>query len=119
MTARDLASHAAAATATGSIFFDRGLPDVVGYRRLADLPASPALEAACAVRRYHRRVFIAPPWPDIYAADSERRQTPAEAEQTCRTMAEVYAEFGYQLVELPRAGVAERVAFVLGQLAPG
>lgn len=119
MTARDLAAHAAAATATGSIFFDRGLPDVVGYRRLAGLPASPSLDAACAVLRYHRRVFIAPPWPDIYATDAERRQTLAEAEQTCRVMAAVYAELGYELVELPRVGVAERLAFVQAQLALG
>ena len=112
MAARDIDAHDRAAALRGPVFFDRGLPDIVGYRRLAGLPPSASLEADCRARRYHRRVFIAPPWPAIYATDGERRQTPAEAELTYRMMAEVYPAFGYDLVELPRVPIAERVAFV-------
>jgi predicted ATPase len=112
MLERDLGNYAAAAATDGPVFFDRGLPDIAGYRALSGLPACAATEAACRLHRYNRRVFIAPPWPAIYANDAERRQTPGEAELTYRAMAAIYPAFGYQLVELPRASVAERVAFV-------
>jgi predicted ATPase len=71
------------------------------------------MAAAARLFRYHRRVFIAPPWPEIFAQDEERRQTPEEAARTHAAMAAVYAEYGYELVELPRVSVAQRVRFIL------
>jgi predicted ATPase len=112
MLAADLEAYAGAVTANGPVIFDRGLPDLIGYRRLAGLPRCAAVEAAVRDHRYSPRVFIAPPWPEIYAGDAERKQTPAEAEATHAMMAAVYPACGYTLVELPRAPVAERVTFV-------
>lgn len=117
MLERDVAAYRAARSVRGPVFFDRGLPDVMGYRELAGLPFCPATDGACRLHRYHRRVFIAPPWPEIYSTDAERRQTPAEAERTHDVMVAVYGAYGYDLVELPRASVIERVAFVLNHVA--
>ncbi len=100
----------------GPVFFDRGVPDVAGYRRLVGLPVSAALDEAASRLRYHRRVFVAPPWPEIFHADAERRQDLAEAVRTCEAMRAVYAEYGYEVVELPRATVTERAAFVLREV---
>jgi predicted ATPase len=61
-------------------------------------------------------VFIAPPWPEIFVADAERKQSLAEAEATYRAMIEVYTGLGYDLVALPRAPVAERVRFVRARM---
>lgn len=97
----------------GPIFFDRGVPDVIGYRRLVGLPLPAALDQAARTLRYHRRVFLAPPWPEIFHADTERKQDFAEAVRTCEAMRTVYGDYGYEVVELPKARVAERVAFVL------
>ncbi len=119
MAARDIEAYDQAVRLDGPVFFDRGLPDIVGYRRLAGLPASAALEHACRTRRYHRRVFIAPPWPEIYATDGERRQSISEAERTHDVMAEIYPALGYELVALPRVALAERLAFVRARLASG
>ena len=58
-------------------------------------------------------MFIAPPWPEIFANDAERKQDFAEAARTHAMMAQVYTELGYSLVELPRAPVEDRVDFVL------
>jgi predicted ATPase len=66
--------------------------------------------------RYNARVFIAPPWPEIFAQDAERKQTLDEAEQTYRALTATYADYGYALVELPRASVSERAAFVMEQV---
>lgn len=113
MLERDVTAYAAARATRSRVFFDRGLPDIMGYRQLAGLPFCHATDGACCIHRYNGRVFVAPPWPEIYANDAERRQTWQEAERTYRMMAEVYPAYGYELVELPRASVTERVAFVL------
>ena len=65
--------------------------------------------------RYGRRVFVAPPWPEIFTQDEERKQTPDEAERTFQAVAGVYAELGYELVPLPLVPIGERVGFVLDQ----
>ena len=73
------------------------------------------MTAAVAAFPYDRRVFVAPPWPAIFRQDAERRQTLDEAERTYEALVAAYAGFGYELVELPRATVGERVRFVLDQ----
>jgi predicted ATPase len=113
MLSWELRSHALALEQSGPMFFDRGVPDVVGYLRLTNLPVPAHVATAAATYRYHRRVFIAPPWREIFAQDRERKQDFAEAVRTYDAMVATYADFGYELVELPRAPVAARVDFVL------
>ena len=112
MLAWEMRSHRTAQRQAGAVFFDRGVPDVIGYLRLSGLPVPPHMERAAAIFRYHRRVLIAPPWPEIYRRDAERKQDLAEAERTWRAMRETYADFGYELLELPRLPVAQRLQFV-------
>ncbi|KVC89845.1 ATPase [Burkholderia ubonensis] len=112
----EMRSHHLARQARGPVFFDRGVPDVIGYLRLSGLAVPAHAEAAARRFRYHRRVFIAPPWPDIYTQDAERRQDFAEAVRTCDAMVECYASYGYRLIELPRASVKAHVRFVLDAL---
>ncbi|WP_321873161.1 AAA family ATPase [Burkholderia ubonensis] len=112
----EMRSHHLARQARGPVFFDRGVPDVIGYLRLSGLAVPAHADAAARRFRYHRRVFIAPPWPDIYTRDAERRQDFAEAVRTYDAMVECYASYGYRLIELPRASVKARVCFVLDAL---
>jgi predicted ATPase len=77
------------------------------------LPVPHHMEEAAATFRYHGRVFIAPPWPDIFRQDSERKQSLEEAVRTYESMVDVYGAYGYELVELPRSSVEQRVRFVL------
>ncbi|MEN5052447.1 AAA family ATPase [Brevundimonas naejangsanensis] len=116
MLDRELEAHARVGGADGPVFFDRGVPDVAGYLMLCGLPAPAHVERAAQDIRYDRRVFIAPVWPEIFGQDAERRQDLDEARRTFDAMAETYPRFGYQLIELPRAPVAERLAFVLKSL---
>ena len=39
------------------------------------LPVPAHVHAAASTLRYHRRVLVAPPWPEIYEIDAERKQT--------------------------------------------
>lgn len=111
----EMRSYRMAERQTGPVFFDRGVPDVVGYLRLSELPVPAYFEKAAGIFRYHRRVFIAPPWRDIFQQDRERKQDFDEAVRTYRTLALTYQDLGYELVELPCVSVAERVRFVVEQ----
>ena len=117
MLSWEMRSYREAGTSSAAVIFDRGIPDVIGYLRLCGLPVPDATLRAAEQQRYAQRVFLAPHWPEIFAQDAERKQTPEEAEATCRAMIEVYADLGYDLVELPHAPVAERVDFVLSHIA--
>ena len=116
MLDRELEAHARTEGADGPVFFDRGVPDVVGYLTLCGLPVPAHMERAAQDIRYDRRVFIAPVWPEIFGQDAERKQDLDEARRTFDAMAETYPRFGYELIELPRAPVAERLDFVLTTL---
>lgn len=97
-------------------FFDRGLPDIAGYLSLCELPVPIHLEEAIRQFRYSDHVFIAPPWREIYAQDTERKQSFEEAELTYRIMLNIYQKYGYKLWVLPRVPVDERVNFVLATM---
>ncbi|MFF5173373.1 AAA family ATPase [Micromonospora sp. NPDC000089] len=112
MLSWEIRSYRQAGRHTGLVFFDRGIPDLVGYHLLLGLPVPEHVTAAARLFRYHRRVFIAPPWRQIYATDGERHQDFAEAVRTHDAMVAAYTAHGYQLVTLPRSDVAARVEFV-------
>lgn len=95
------------------VFFDRGLPDLIGYSRLIGEEVPPPLKEAVTRYRYNNTVFVAPPWEAIYGNDAERKQDFAEAVATHDAIRTAYRDAGYALVELPRAGVEARVDFVL------
>ncbi|MBR8744347.1 AAA family ATPase [Nocardiopsis sp. MG754419] len=117
MLSWDMRSHREASGRRGLVFCDRGVPDMVGYflDQGREVPAH--VREAARLFRYHHRVFLAPPWPEIYAGDTERHQSPEEAERTFEAMRRAYPSCGYATVLLPRASVAERARFVLDVLA--
>ncbi|TQS71581.1 AAA family ATPase [Rhodobacteraceae bacterium] len=116
MLERDLSAYSTAQTVSGSVIFDRGIPDIVGYLTLCGLPVPPHLAAAAKAARYNARVFLAPHRDEIFTQDAERKQTRAEAETTCAVMRETYAALGYEITELPCSGVGTRANFVTAQL---
>jgi predicted ATPase len=89
------------------------VPDTLGYLRLSGLPVPSHASSAGERFRYNPRVFVAPPWPEIFAQDEERKQTLDEAERTYHALVGVYIELGYDLVPLPLAPVEARLRFVL------
>jgi len=117
MLERSVAAYRESSPSSEMVFMDRGIPDVACYARLIGLPLFEELQSACRVYRYNPRVFLTPPWEEIYATDSERKQTYAEAVATYEMMGEVYREYGYQPIELPKTDPRQRADFVLAQLA--
>lgn len=115
MLAMDMRSYRAALEAPGTIFFDRGVVDLVGYMRLVGLPVPEHFRSAAQKFRYNSRVFVAPPWPEIFVHDGERKQAFDEAMRTHDAIAEAYAELGYEIVPLPKVPVEERLRFILAE----
>ncbi|MEO5867522.1 MAG: AAA family ATPase [Sphingomonas sp.] len=95
----------------GLIFFDRSLVDVASA--LQYLAHEPVLHALCDAARYDRRAFLAPPWPEIYVNDEDRRHGFDRALAEYERLARDYPALGYEVVILPKVSVEERIAFVL------
>lgn len=112
----ELVSYRQAQRETGTVFFDRGLPDTLGYLYLEGLSVPSWMEEQALRLRYNNRVFIAPPWKEIFGPDEERRQSWQIAVRTYETMARTYTVLGYTLIELPRVSIPERVRFLLETL---
>ena len=112
----EMRSYHIAQHQTGPVFFDRGVPDVLGYLRLLRLPVPEHMQKAAHTFRYNRRVFIAPPWQEIFRQDRERKQDFDEAARTYDALVLTYTELDYGLVEIPRAPIDERVRFLLDNI---
>jgi predicted ATPase len=112
--AMSLADRAAAQVHSGWVFFDRGLIDAASG--LQGMTGGDVLEPLAAVHRYHRRVFMAPPWPEIYETDAERRHGFEDTLPEFWRLQEQLPGLGYEVIMLPKAPVAARTDFVLETL---
>ena len=98
--------------APSAVFFDRGIPDLIGYAELFGLDPSAAAHAA-AEHRYDDPVFVLPSWPEIYVTDGDRRMTFEQAAAFGERVRSIYLELGYSLVDVPRDTVAARSRFIV------
>lgn len=99
------------------VFFDRGILDAVCYMNMENIPVTPEIKTLIHQYTYNRKVFILPPWKEIYTTDSERKQSWEEAVFTFTKMKETYSTYGYTLIEVPKVPVHERVLFVLNAIS--
>ncbi len=98
----------------GWVFFDRGLIDAAAG--LEHRTGEPALVTWASAWRFHSQVFLLPPWPEIYEIDPERRHSLEEALGEYERLLSVYPALGYEVVVMPKIGVAARADFVVGPL---
>lgn len=102
------------AAATDWVFFDRSLVDAAVALQYAG--EQPAHEVLAHYDRYHGRVFMTPPWPEIYIADNERPHDIFEAIGEYERLLRMYRELGYDPLILPKVEVSGRADFVLSNL---
>jgi predicted ATPase len=72
-----------------TVFLDRGIPD---------------------------RIFILPPWEEIYVSDDERYENYEQAKLIYNHLVETYQKYGYNLIEVPKGTVEERTNYILEAL---
>lgn len=99
----------------GWVVFDRSVVDVAAALETATGEAGIA-ERLERAHSYHSRVFMAPPWPEVFNRDDERRHdfdaATAEYDQLC----DVYSGLGYELIFLPKVAIAERASWLESML---
>jgi predicted ATPase len=110
-----LADRAIADASAPWVFFDRGLIDAAAA--LEHLTGESVVESLGLAYRYNKRVFLSPPWPEIYTLDHERRHGLIEAVAEYNRLIDVYPALGYDVHVLPKVGVAERANWILATLA--
>lgn len=112
---RAVAQHAAKG-GQGLAFYDRSLVDALNALEVLDLPVPDRFAGAVARVRYAQRVFMTPPWPEIYRTDTERKHSYTEAVQEFESLIRFYARHGYEVVMLPELPPPARADFVLANL---
>jgi predicted ATPase len=110
-----LADRILAEARMGWVFFDRGLIDAAAA--LEHLTGQPVVASLGLAHRYNKRVFLTPPWPEIFALDQARRHGLAEAVAEYDRLIGVYPSLGYEVHVLPKVSVPERANWLLASLA--
>ncbi len=90
------------------VFFDRAIIDQIGWKN-----APVYLTKAALKYRFNETVFVTPPWKEIYRTDNERKHSFDEAVAGYESVIKSYEKFGYKLIYIPKATVAERADFVI------
>ncbi|NDI98184.1 ATP-binding protein [Flavobacterium sp. LaA7.5] len=109
--------HAAAVNDTSNIvFIDRGLPDVLAYMHYIGDAYPSFFDDACKEYRY-TTIFFLPPWREIYVADDTRYESYEQAELIAAHLQETYKNFGYELIEVPKDTLDNRILYILGHLS--
>lgn len=116
MLSRSIDAFLSLDSSTFPTFCDRGIPDTLCYVRIIEHADIATIERACQQFRYNRRVFLLPPWEEIYKTDTERKQTFAEAIQVYEQMRRTYEDCSYEVCEVPIGPVITRTAFILASV---
>ena len=113
---RDTDAYVGPESPTGIVFYDRGVVDALGMLRQATSSPSGLIEEYLMRYTYCRKVFVFPPWREIYRNDAERDQSFAEAEALHPEIMGWYRACGYEPVDVPYGSVEQRSAYVLRML---
>jgi predicted ATPase len=88
MLSMDMQSYHLAEQVVGPVFFDRGIPDVLGYLRLMHIPAPEHMRNAARVFPYNHVVSSLRRGVKIFRQDEERKQDFDEAIRAYDAMVE-------------------------------
>lgn len=98
----------------GWVFFDRGLVDAAAA--LEHATGKPVLKNL-AEHRYHQRVFMTPPWPEIYVQDEERRHGLDDAAAEYARLLAAFSALSYDVEILPKVGISQRADLIIERLS--
>ena len=94
------------------VFIDRGIPDVLAYMNFIGDVYPEHFEAACKENNYNK-IFVLPVWDEIYVSDNERYESLEQANEIQKHLIETYKKFGYDLIDVPKDTVSNRIKFIL------
>lgn len=95
------------------VYFDRGIPDILAYMDYFDQSQGSEFTDAAKTYRYDV-IYLLPMWKQIFATDEERFESYDEALKIQARLRETYSNYGYDLIEVPRDSIENRMNFILG-----
>jgi predicted ATPase len=98
------------------IFLDRGIPDILAYMHYIGDSYPAFFDQACKDHKYSK-VFILPPWQEIYISDEARYENYEQAKLIYDHLVETYKKYGYDLIEVPKGTLDNRILFILEELS--
>jgi len=98
-----------------TVFFDRGLPDVLAYMEFIGDQCPKTFIDTCKNSKYHS-VFILKPWEAIYTSDNERYENFEQALEIHDHLVKTYEKYNYNLIDVPFDTVENRTDFILNTL---
>lgn len=101
--------------ASRPVFYDRGLPDVLAYMDFFGQTYGADFLEVCRTHRYDK-VFLMPPWEEIFHADGGRFETYQQALALHESLIVRYTAFEYDLLEVPKGTIDERIDHILSTL---
>lgn len=107
--------HKEAALKQKDVFLDRAIPDVVAYLNYFGTSYPSNFGLACREFQYDR-VFLLPPWEEIYQTDNERYESFEQAQKIHGFLKDSYLTYGYNPIEVPKASVKKRSEFILSTI---
>jgi predicted ATPase len=112
----EMSSYLQNQSKSGLVFFDRSIVDILGFFYLKQMKLTDELLSGIANFKYHSRVFVFPPWEDIFTNDSERKEDFNVAVSFYKEIVLAYEKSGYELIEVPFGTINERASFILSNL---
>lgn len=97
------------------VFIDRGIPDVLAYMDYFGTEYPSNFSKACILYKYDK-VFLLPPWKEIYVNDDERYETFDQAKIIHSYLEKTYLGFGYKPIKVPKGSINKRCDFILNNL---
>jgi predicted ATPase len=97
------------------VFIDRGIPDVLAYMHYIGDSYPTHFDLACRENLY-TKIFILPPWEKIYVSDEARYENFEQAKLIHNHLTETYKNLGYELIEVPKDSLDNRILFILDQI---
>ena len=107
--------HQASLNQAEIVFMDRGIPDILAYMHYIG-DSYPSFFDQASKEHAYSKVFVLPPWEAIYESDEARYENFEQAKLIFNHLIETYEKYGYQLIEVPRGTVEERIQFIFGHL---
>ena len=93
------------------LVYDRGPIDVIAYLNFKGIEVPDELLSKSKKIDYDY-IFILRPWKEIYVNDSERHETFDECLRINKFIQKTYERFNFNLLEIPKFSVNDRVRFI-------
>ena len=99
------------------LFFDRSFMDSACMLLDSDSKSYDNIRNTHLTNRYNNKVFITPPWKQIYRTDDERDQSFEQSIEVYQRLAKWYKEHDYDVIVLPKDTIENRTKFILNMVS--